>query len=161
MQGHRTTQGASQAVQGGRATGTQPAQRAATLTPCGPAPGPIGPPKYYVLIAGTKQTIENPEFGVGPSRSPCPNPDTHVWIAGAWHPVQQQTEARPATNCVPARPPPAPRAPLAPFPPRAPRVPLAPLLPPASQVHVQTMQHSSSTLLACQPCSLAPSTTMY
>jgi hypothetical protein len=111
MQGHRT-QDASTAVQGGRATGTQPAQHAAALVSCGPAPGPQGPPQYYVLIAGVKRMIQEPQFGAGPSRSPCPNPDTHVWIEGAWRLVQQVCMPQPNANRVPVRALALPPAPL-------------------------------------------------
>ena len=116
MQGHRNMQENRLAVQGSRATGTQAAQRAADLQPCGPAPGQPRPPKYFVLIAGHKRTISNPRFGAGPSRAGhCPNPDTHVWLENAWRLVVQETPARQCVLTTNTVCPPGPRsAPLAP-----------------------------------------------
>lgn len=78
MQGHRNTQATSQAVQGGRATGAQHAQRAAGLQPCGPAA-----PGYYIVINGNRLTLDKPDFGAGPSTAPpCADPSSHVYLGG-------------------------------------------------------------------------------
>jgi hypothetical protein len=42
----------------------------------------------FIIVAGVKMAISNPQFGTGPSSAPtCPDPATHVWLEGAWHHV--------------------------------------------------------------------------
>jgi hypothetical protein len=96
-QDHRTSQEHSLAVQAGRATGAPAGQQ--------PAPGPCGHvarlSRHYVVINGARHPITDPHFGSGPSSAPvCHDPNTHVWLQGAWHKVFTETYAAAAGRSV-------------------------------------------------------------
>jgi hypothetical protein len=84
---HRTSQ-ESLAVQASRATGALAGQR--------PAPGPCGPvarlPRQFVVIDGVRLSVTDPCFGSS-SAPACPDPNTHVWLQGAWRKVLTETYA--------------------------------------------------------------------
>ena len=89
-QDHRVTRESSLAAQAGRAKGTTASQHPAP-SPCGPA---AGLPRQYVIIDGFCHTIDNLQFGAGPSSAPpCPDCSTHVWQQGAWRRVHTNTYA--------------------------------------------------------------------
>jgi hypothetical protein len=86
---------ASRAVQASRATGAPAGQRPAAsswpLWSCGPV---ARLPRQFVVIDGVHLSVTDPCFGSGPSSAPaCPDPNTRVWLQGAWRKVLTETYA--------------------------------------------------------------------
>ena len=104
VQDHRNDQDFSLAA-GSRATGAPATQRCAGPGPCGPVPDlPRPQTEGYIIVNGRRENISNPQYGVGPSKKPCPG-NCYVWKYDSWHrvhPLQTYAAAVTAGHTGPA-----------------------------------------------------------